>query len=234
MNPNTKTFQLLKERLRSVESKLRDLVGDDPICVIMDSFPSKRKIETIEKLLYKRCCILNRMFIGTENEMNHLTRVNDHLKLLSDKLRERVKLLATSIIKDSTFDDDYEIDGTLKIPYNDESSVLSLEEDDLYGSDFRLMNSILESYYKAIGQSQIGYSLSSDYIPDNDRSYSCIDIESGVVGTLKIHHATYDLCYNKLYSWADFIRLNDFWAEAKIVAQSVTSQTGERWDFSQK
>lgn len=221
----------LRQRLLATEVRLRSIAGDDPDILVREAFSSRRSLETIGKLLFKRCRILNGMFIGTENEMAHLRRVNDHLLKLRNKLHARTTMLANTIVKDPEFDDDYEVEGTLMIPYNDEDSVLSLEEDDLYGSDFRLMNSILDSYYRALGQSSIGWGISPDMdnFLDDGHTWSDPPFDSEEFDNIVIGYALHDLCNHKHYSVPDIIRLNDFWAEAAIVAQSITGQTGNRF-----
>lgn len=44
-----------------------------------------------------------------------------------------------------------------------------------------------------------------------------------------ICHAVHQLTGHQLYSIPDLIRLNDFWAEAKLTIQSITRQDGTRF-----
>lgn len=231
MTQRIKQPDKLRQQLIETESRLRNIAGSDPECLIREAFSSDKSIETIGRLLCKRCRILNGMFIGTENEMQHLNRVNYHLLDLRNKLHARTTMPAGTIAKEPEFDDDYEVEGTLKIPYNGEDSVLSLEEDDLYGSDFRLMNSILDSYYRALGQSSIGSGISPhmDNFLDDGQPWSEPPFDSEAFDNIVIGYALHDLCHHKHYSIPDIIRLNDFWAEAGIVAQSITDQTGNRF-----
>lgn len=230
MSPNDRRFELLKDRLLSLEQNLGKIVGDDPENLNMNAFSSSPK--TIAKLLFKRCCILNKMFIATPNEIRHFSRVNAHLIELRKRLQTRTSLLSATLTKDPNFDDGYIIEGSLRVPYNGNESVLILKEDSIYESDFRLMNSILEAYYISNGLEAVGegtYSIDRG-IKDcflykmNGTGFSGITIGSD----------TYDMCVNRYYSYPDFIRLNDFWAEAKIVGQCVTSQTGKRYSFPKK
>ena len=60
----------------------------------------------------------------------------------SSQLHDRVKALESRlplVMDCQDFDDDYELEGTLRYCFNSEDSVLKLEDDCEYGSDFTLM-----------------------------------------------------------------------------------------------
>lgn len=230
MNHDTKLFVLTKQRLHNTEEKLKTIMGDDSDCLKPEGLCSRVKVNIVGRLLMKRRNLLNQMFLGTPNEFQHLNRVNDHLLGLITRLYEKTTNLAKSIVKDTTFDDDYEIEGTVRIPYNSEDSVLKLEEDHVYGSDFCLMNSILEAYYIAINQSHIGQRLhpGDKNILDDSQSWDSPPFNSAIFNNITIGYTLHDLCSHKYYSIPDIIRLNDFWAEVKIVVQNLTNQKGER------
>ncbi len=124
-------FDSQKEKLLATESKIRELVGDNPEFIKSEAFNTPDKIAVLGNLFDERQLILNRLFQATEEEMCHLKRVNDYLLQLRTRLQNRVEKLSNDIIADKSFDDDYNIDGHIFLPYNDESSVLKLETDSL-------------------------------------------------------------------------------------------------------
>lgn len=217
-------FDSQKEKLLATESKIRELVGDNPEFIKSEAFNTPDKIAVLGNLFDERQLILNRLFQATEEEMCHLKRVNDYLLQLRTRLQERVDKLSNDIIADTSFDDDYNIDGHIYLPYNDESSVLKLETDSLYGSDFHLMISALDEYYFYLKKRYLWPSACSLNTLDDGVSWSNDERLTGII----ICHDFYELCYNRYYSYQDIIRLNDFWAEATLVCQSITTQAGDR------
>lgn len=228
-------FDSLKKQLLRVETEIKNMTGSTPGCPNMEAFRHPESIEAIGDLLSDRCSLLNQMFIGTPNELEHLKKVNQHFLSLRINLQCRILELSW-IEKKSWFDDDVVIEGSLHLPYNDETSVLKLEEDGLYGSDFDMMICVLEYYYHAIGRENVwpDVDLGSLHRPDDgvtsDRRPFSDEMFDGIP---LISDALHDLCLHKNYSIPDAIRLNDFWAEAKLVAQSITTQTGERVKFGE-
>ena len=226
-------FDSLRHQLLNVEAEIKKIAGSTPGYPNKGAFRRPECIEAIGKLLNDRCGLLNRMLIGTTNELEHLKKVNQHFLDLRINLQCRILELSW-VEKSLWFDDDRVIEGTIHLPYNDETSVLKLEEDSLYGSDFDMMLCVLEYYYDAIGRGNVGsdVDLSSLHRPDDGvtmdrRPFSDKMFE----GLPLISEALHDLCWHKDYSIPDVIRLNDFWAEAKLVAQSITTQKGKRVKF---
>ena len=112
--------------------------------------PDKGVLDRLEELFEKRQALLDKMFTWSPENTEKVRRVNDQLRMLSSKLHERTNAMyqkASFICDDPDFDDDYEIEGTLKYSYNGEDSVLKLPDDNFYGSDFNLMISALNSFY---------------------------------------------------------------------------------------
>lgn len=73
----------------------------------------------------------------SDENMSRFKEINALLEARCRQLRDRMLKLKESLplVKDSDFDDDYELEGELRFCYNDENSVLKLD-DDHYGSDF--------------------------------------------------------------------------------------------------
>lgn len=227
----------MKKRLQEIESRLIEIVGTD-----LEDFPysdlDKSDKEKVKDLLSERCVILNSMFRPTEANIAHFRKVNDELYRLSAVLNERVKRLAAKkpmLLNSPEFDDDYELEGTLKFVFNDEDSVCKLPDDAEYGSNFPLMIKTLYEVYNDTPLDSI--------VTANEHRGSLDDGESWneppfirypEFNDIIICYAVHDLTSHKYYSIPDLLRLNDFWSEVTFVAQSITNQSGEHYDFDQQ
>ncbi len=210
-----------KNKLPEIEEEIRQIYKSTG--ELWRDKTSPEQLKRIEDLLLDRSSILNSMFMGNEEEMSHLRRVNDHLSYLRKELHRRVAVMKQNIVKDPTFDDDFEVEGRLDVHYNDEESVLTLKDDAYYGSDFQFMNDVLESFYLLNRRNCIGFTISP--LDDDKLDNMVYDDWCGI----PMCYALCDLCLHKHYSIPDVIRLNDFWAEVTLTAQSITTQSGERY-----
>ena len=211
-----------RENIIEIENKIKQIVGDDPDGLKL-KIPKEVK-EQLESLLYDRQCILNEMFEWTQPNIQAIQKVNDHLKFLSDSLLERYKSIEKKvpfICDNPDFDYDYEIDGSLRFSYNDDRSVLQLDDDTFYGSDFKLMCAVINWYF----DQNTWTSPNSVNLDKLNWNIGCFHWNP----ELKLCHATYCFCHHGLYSIPDFIRLNDFWAEIIFTEQSITQQDGSRF-----
>lgn len=131
----------LKHRLAEVESKIRAIAGVDiDHSDRWTSCPDKRA--KVRSLLDSRREILNEMFLPSDENVFRFKAVNERLLTLTRQLHDRIKALESRlplVMDCPEFDDDYELEGTLRYCFNSEDSVLKLEDDCEYGSDFTLM-----------------------------------------------------------------------------------------------
>ena len=209
-------------------------------------------IETIwdiENLLGTRSFILDLMFQATESEVAHFRKVNNLLYELTLKTYRRTANLYRTLLKskkDGWFDDDYDVEGSLRVMWDDESSTLKLEEDEYYGSDFAYMNRLLcaltQDALHLLDIVKPGIIYNPTHKPDiTDVELDCIDtLDDGVswaeaslrhpkLDSICICYAVHDICTHKPYSIPDLLRMNDFWCEAKLVCQHIVNQDGTRW-----
>lgn len=221
-----------KIEVEIIEKCIIDITGDD----INDFTYWERSLikrTRVEELLMQRCNLLNKIFQPTPKNLERFRKVNDYLLNRTQELHRRVGdlLKKATLLSDKDFDDDCEVEGWLQFVFNGEESVLRLDDDDYYGSRFDLMNKALYELYQGKG------------LPEIERSSNGVnnldDGQSWMEGTfwkwenefkdIVICHAVHDLTDHKLYSIPDLLRLNDFWIEAKILFQSITTQDGTRW-----
>lgn len=221
----------LKQELVKVESSIKAITGDD-IENMTYWWRKNEKRDKVEPLLQQRWVLLNKMFAATPTEIERFKQVNEMLYDLTAQLFNRVKNLSGSCekIADTSFDDDYEIWGTLRVNVECPEDVLMLDNDDHYGSDFLLMNHILYlSYYDH--NSDIEW-FNADAIADEEKPMG----DDGIswndypfygrkeFDNIVICHAVHDICNHKKYSIPDLLRLNSYWAEVKLTLQKFASQ----------
>lgn len=218
-----------KEKLIEVENEIRELTSYDPDCILLRRM-DKKKWDQLEELLNKRRWILNQLFEYTPDNIERIKKIDHRLRNLSLKLHERVQAMdskSTLILDDPDFDDDYEIEGTLQFSWNDENSILKLDDDKFYGSDFNSMIHIIDSFYYAQGR------FANHILDINKRSTNMdekIDWNESPLrhAELNICYATHVICCHKVYSIPDLLRLNDFWTEVKFIEQNIRDAEGNK------
>ena len=223
----------MRQKLKQIEYRIIELVGSD-----LDEFKhdelSKEQKEEVKRLLRERRDILNEMFQPTEENLDHFRKVNDELYWLTIALNERVKKFVgkKDILLDSPdFDDDYELEGTLKFVFNDASSICHLPDDDYYGSNFAVM---LKTLYEVYSHSGLTINGHRGPLDDGVSWYECPFNRFLEFKDYIICYAAHDLTDHKLYSIPDLLRLNDFWSEVNFKAQSITNQAGQHYDFKKQ
>ena len=180
-----------------------------------------------------------------------MEQVNNRLLDLTQKMYARssdLYLKMATLTYDSEFDDDVEVEGTLKFLANERSSVLSLSNDDYYGSNFYVMLAVIDwlYVYNVLEMQEIercrSYFCPSCYSPDlsneelgmtdvlNDGTtwYKSCSPAADKLNHLCICHAIHDLSSWKPYSIPDILRMNDFWVEVTVKHQHIVSQDGRR------
>lgn len=245
----------LREYLLQVEAEIKRIVGKDPLNFYMDN-PSEEDINIIDGLIGDRKYILKRIFTYHEEEIKHIERVNDLLFSLTRQMYHRTANLYRALLKegrDKAFDDDNMIEGTLDtgIEYDpddgDFGTVLHMENDEAYGSDFSYMLYVIHENAKAcrfcidkIESCLISYSdshcpemtdkeLECDYtlLDDGDSWNECL--WEPQFKHICFCHAFHSLFTHQSYSLQDILRIDNFLVEAKIICQHVTDQKGRRF-----
>ena len=129
------------------------------------------------------------------------------------------------------FDDDEVVEGWLRVVFDDDSSVLKLDDDDYYGSNFALMIKVLTEFCKGMGHEDVEYSDNGINYYDDGTSWMDAPFWNWhEFNDIIICHAVHDLTNHKSFSIPDLLRLNDFWCEVQVKFQSITQQDGSRWN----
>ena len=227
----------MKQKLQQTESRIIELVGTDLDLFNYDEL-SKAVKEEVKCLLLERRDILNEMFQPTEANLAQFRKINDELNRLTMALNERVKKFVgkKDILLDSTdFDDDYELEGTLKFVFNDETSICHLPDDDYYGSKFAVMIKTLYEVFSHPGIESIA--TINEHRGPLDDGISWYEYPFNRFPEFKefiICYAAHDLTDHKFYSIPDLLRLNDFWSEVNLKVQSITNQVSQHYDFKKQ
>ena len=220
----------LQKDIVAIEAKIKALTGSH----INDSdkwTTSEDKCQEVRALLEVRRDLMNKLFFPTKESMIRFNALNEYLFTLTKRLHQRLKLLTGKLplIEDPRFDDDYEMRGTLRYSFNSEKSVLKLDSDKYYRSDFMLMIKLISDLsYDTVDEDIENISINSTPLDDgqswNEYPFAGREEFKPII----ICHAIHQLTNHQLYSIPDLFRLNDFWAEVNLTIQSITEQNGTR------
>ena len=128
-------------------------------------------------------------------------------------------------------DDGYDVESYVRFIYQGDDSVLKLDDDDYYGSNFTLMIKALAELYIAKGQENIIYARLGKNNLDDGESW----LEEPFckwkhwLGDIIICYAVHDLTSHKAYSVPDLLRLDSFLCESTVTFQSITRQNDTRF-----
>ena len=237
---------LAHELLKDLESEIKKIVGTD-VCSFTEGHTKyDAKYKKIKELLNVRQSLLNELFFATSEEIIRLEQVNSLLDELTKKMYHRTASLYRALLssyRDEEFDDDYEIEGTLKcnVDYDSEDgsygTVLKLENDEFYGSDFGYMIALINEMQdrENIVEWHIGYkethtlSMSNEELDCYDHWDDGVSWNEGELNRKELEHicicyAMHVICVHNEYSLPDLLRLNDFWIEALVKCQHFVSQ----------
>lgn len=250
---DTNDHDKLRTALIEAESKIKELLGKDPINFYVRTLPDKETAEKVDDLLSIRKCSLNAMFKKTAEETERFSKVNDLLLDLTNQMYRRTCNLYRTVLtnKDKDFDDDYNIDGALRVgcEYDPEDkdygTVLHFDNDDYYGSDFSYMIYVVEEHEELMHGNfgkNIEDCLISHFDSNNsnmsDEELGCVnDAEDGnswedgnrTFPEIIVCHAMHSLTSHHLYSIPDALRINSYWVDVSIDCQRITDQRGRRW-----
>ncbi len=207
----------MKNILSSLENYIIKLAGTDP-------FENLRKDPSIsahlKTLLADRCSILNEMFVPTDSNMQRFIWVNNHLYTLTKKLYHRVNQIKKQLplITNPGFDDDYELEGHLTIPFYDENYTFYLNQ--YYGSNFAQMTKCLAAVYP---ESVLHVSPNQMPLDDGATWDEGPFQQHPQFNDIIICYAVHDICTHRPYSIPDLLCLHDFDCEVQLTLQHIVS-----------
>lgn len=235
----------LRKQLQRVERRILRVTGMDS-----DSWRwtrSQKKLEQVGLLIWKRQDLLNKMFVGTPEEVARMAQVDAHLRDLTQRMYRRSAELYRKVLTatyDETFDVDVMVEGSLTYCCDCDESVLDMTNDSYYGSDFRKMLDIIDELYRygckefEIKEIEVTRCKSINLNDNPEMSDEELGFEdelnSGATDNweiatfrgrypalkpIRICHAIHVICDYQPYSIPDLLRMNDFWCEVKVTHQ---------------
>jgi hypothetical protein len=242
----------LKYELIKLEKKILDITGD-PIdykhySPFLDWCRDDAKAGAVEYMMLDRCYILNLLFEihCTPAEVARLEKINGMLLEMTNRTYHRTADLvrALMVMDKDDMDDDYELEGRLFPRFDIPYSVLRLEDDNYYGSDFIRMAAILQETEKdkpgmadvSCGWSRLKYTSPSatdielECANDLDDGYSWAEgpLWHPKLSHITICYALHALCGHLHYSIPDVLRINDFKIEVTLSVQQFSDQERNR------
>jgi hypothetical protein len=234
-----KEYTHLRAQVQKIEEKVLAITGRN-VDFNMEWTRSQRKCEQAKKLIWKRKHLLDKMFVATTEEVKRMEQLNNRLLDLTHKMLSRTEALYRNLMTatyDPEFDDDVEVEGSLRFSLNGQSSVLPMVNDDYYGSNFyeilcvidwlytcnhlgteeiECINISLADYSTEMSSKELGF---NDDLNDGQTWYEPVQPAADKLSHLCICHAIHDLSDHKPYSIPDILRMNDFCVEVKVKHQ---------------
>ena len=226
--PYDMSFEDKKVEVLRIENAISDIVCDDDDPFHLDVLNRKQELLM---LLEQRQTLLNWMFLETKEEIKRMKVLNSRLFNLTNQLRVKMADVCEELAscpKDS-LTDDFEVIGLLKYSYNDMSSVLPYNGDEVYGSHFTMMISLnnwltgedplhyLELHCRYDDCREVV--LQSGLLDDGNPWAHDI---SGSFNEIAICHTTKLFACNLGYPLVDVLHLNDFRSEVKVVQPNLS------------
>ena len=182
----------------------------------------------------------------SDEEVRRFTAINDKLYAMTESMYERARMV-NDLIKTMPLhekDDDVEVEAKLKFWEDGAPSVLEIEDDEFYGSDFTRMivlRSIIDSDYRSYDEIErvaiYPKLVNGKLIPDDTEINNRMDdgttwaeawLRHPKLDHLIVCHAVHDICTHKNYSIPDLLRMNTFEVSIDIKIQQIEDQDGAR------
>ena len=240
---------LLKMFVKDIEKDILEIAGDVlDYSLIIRKRLTPFQFELLDALLDLRCWALNSMFEAhcSDEEVRRFTAINDKLFTMTESMYERARMV-NDLIKTMPLhekDDDVEVEAKLKFWEDGAPSVLEIEDDEFYGSDFTRMivlRSIIDSDYRSYDEIErvaiYPKLVNGKLIPDDTEIKNDMDdgttwaevwLRHPKLDHLIVCHAVHDICTHKNYSIPDLLRMNTFEVSVDIKIQQIEDQDGAR------
>ena len=240
---------LLKMFVKDIEKDILGIAGDIlDYSLIIRKRLTPGQFELLDALLNLRGWALNVLFEVhcSDEEVRRFTAINDKLYAMTESMYERARMV-NELIKIMPLhekDDDVEVEAKLKFWEDGAPSVLEIEDDEFYGSDFTRMivlRSIIDSDYKSYDKIErvaiYPKLVDGKLIPDDTEIKNGMDdgttwaeawLRHPKLDHLIVCHAVHDICTHKNYSIPDLLRMNTFEVSVDIKIQQIEDQDGAR------
>lgn len=209
---------------------------------------NKNAVERVQELMSDRGFILSLLFEKhcTPSEVARLEKVNELLLDLTNRTYKRTANMARKVLSTprEELDDDLTVEGKLVPEFDLTSSVLRLEDDAYYGSDFARMAAILqetEEYQPGMADVRCYLNQIENYTPaTTDEQLGCANtMDDGTtwgeawlrippLEHITICYALHALVTHMNWSIPDVLRINDYKIEVTLTVQQFSDQNRNR------
>lgn len=209
--------QFYREQVQKIEREILAITNN-----ATDIQFSDEKGIYLVALITERKDIMDAMFVDAVKDTKHIEQVNDMLYNLSLKMYDGVITMYDKAKKTLFKDEpnaDFEVEGNLRFAANEEDAVLSLPEDEYYGSNFRKIFSVIDRLHEQ-GYVRPDYidSVSSKDLDDGDMrvnldeksTYEPWQPAADIFKDLNLCFALHSLHAYHPYSLPDILRMRRF------------------------
>lgn len=248
----------LKYELKKLEKRILRVTGD-PLATGRGHrkwyrwASDKNAVDRVQELMSDRSYILELLFEKhcTPSEVTRLEKVNTLLLDLTNRTYERTAKLLRKVLSTPAedLDDDYTVEGKLVPEFDLPASVLRLEDDNYYGSDFIRMAAILqetEEFQPAMANPRVYPDNIEKYTPSmTDKELGCSnDLDDGTswaeawlsippLEHINICYALHALVTHMNWSIPDVLRINDYIIVVTLTVKQYSDQDRNRlWWWS--
>lgn len=253
----------LKYELKKLEKRILRIAGD-PLAAgkgyrkFFRWASNKNSVDRVREMMSDRSFILHLLFEKhcTPAEVTRLEKVNALLLDLTNRTYKRTASLARKVlsIPREELDDDLTVEGKLIPEFDLPYSVLRLEDDNYYGSDFVRMAAILqetEEYQPGMADVRCYLGQIENFTPAiTDEELGCANtMDDGTtwgeawlrippLEHIIICYALHALVTHMNWSIPDVLRINDYKIEVSLTVQQYSDQDRNRlwwwskYDFS--
>lgn len=219
----------LKREIREIEAEIFAITGKNNEIYNHWADDEEKRNRVIELLKRRQFIIEDDIFPVSADENERLWSINEKLYEMTMSTWQRAVTHGLNVMHHYPYEEDFMVECQLRYVYDGEDSVLKLDEDSEYGSNFALIIKVITELYVAERQENIidvRYD-SEELFVDDETNSSEIQFwklkESYMDVT--ICHATHNLVNCKLYSPADLIRLNNFKQDVQVTYRYTYRQS---------
>ena len=237
----------LKYELKNLEKRILRITGD-PLATgkghrkFFRWASNKNSVDRVREMMSDRSFILHLLFEKhcTPAEVARLEKVNDLLLDLTNRTYNRTASLARKVLSTprEELDDDLTVEGKLIPEFDLPYSVLRLEDDNYYGSDFVRMAAILqetEEYQPGMADVRCDLDQIENFTPAiTDEELGCANsMDDGTtwgeawlrippLEHIIICYALHALVVHMNWSIPDVLRINDYKIEVTLTVQQFS------------
>lgn len=230
--------------VQEVERRVKEVVNreeNNPDFIFRNFSESERDL--LDNLLQLRMFVLDEMMLQpSESEVSRLGALNDKLYKLTEECYEQCRnLWRTLYLSPYKVNDrfDYWLEGVLRFEYADKDSVLHLENDDYYGSDFDYMIHLTSELLMSAGNKMttIVNGTCANFFETEEEAMKSLtnSLDDGVSwAEAHLYNKAYDkycICYamHALHThmpWClpDILRMDDFIVNVKLEYERNVSE----------